>query len=210
MNRTDTLRRRLLSLLSHSALIAAAALAASPLTAAAQSDHPTAVQQLQLSAFGGLSGAYTGLSGGKNLAVTAGADLALPPTVHIRPSLEFRGSFPVDKGKIDSQRSILGGVRADFFLGHRIRPYADFLLGRGQMNYGNGYFFRNFDYVRTTTWVYSPGAGFDYPLTDHFLVKVDAQYQRWGSAPVDSGTIYAKQGTIGLVYIIDFNRHGIH
>ena len=182
-----------------------------PLCSRAQTPQPTAVQNLQLSAFGGLSGVYTGLSGGKNLAVTAGVDLALPPVARvIRPVLEVRGSYPVDSGHIDSQRSVLGGLRVDFLLGHRFEPYVDFLIGRGQMNYGNGYFYKNFEYLLTTTTVYSPGAGFDFALTPHFAVKVDAQYQRWGTAPVDGGTIYAKQGTVGLVYIFDFNRHGIH
>ncbi|MDP9039222.1 MAG: outer membrane beta-barrel protein [Acidobacteriota bacterium] len=207
MNRIEILRRPLL-LLTACVLLAPPVLL--PMRAAAQSQHPTAVQLLELSAFGGVSGVFTGLSGGKNLGVTAGLDLALPPMLHVRPVLEARGTYPVDKGVIDSQRSVLGGVRVNFMLGHRIRPYADFLFGRGQMNYGKGYFYRNSEYELTTTWVYSPGAGFDYELTPHFSAKVDAQYQRWGSAPVDGGTIYSKQGTIGLVYTFDFNRHGIH
>lgn len=206
MNQTDTLRR-LPSLLANAAAAALTSLLMLPFPLVAQSPHPTASQTLQLSAFGGVSGVYTGLSGGKNLDITAGLDLALPPVKHVRPALEFRGSFPIDKGTIDSQRSVLGGVRVNFLLGRRLQPYGDFLLGRGQMNYGNGYFYRNSEYLLTTSWVFSPGLGFDYSLTDHFLVKLDGQYQRWGAAPVDGGTIYAKQGTAGLVYIFDFNRH---
>jgi hypothetical protein len=179
-----------------------------PCAARAQNPQPVAVQPMQLSAFGGLTGDYTGLLGGKNLSVTAGVDLALPPVYHVRPGLEFRGTFPMDKGTIDSQRSVLGGARVDFLLGHRFHPYGDLLLGRGQMNY-NGFFYQNYQYILTTTWVYSVGAGLDYPISDHFLVKIDGQAQRWGSAPVDSGTIWAKAGTIGVVYIFNFNRHGI-
>ena len=191
-------------------LIALLAMLWSP-SARAQNPHPVAVQPMQLSTFGGFSGDYTGLSGGKNLGITAGVDLALPPVYHFRPGLEFRGTFPLDKGKIDSQRSLLGGARFDYPLGHRFHPYGDLLFGRGQMNYGqNGYFYRNYQYILTTTWVYGVGAGVDLPLTSHFLVKVDGQYQHWGSAPVDSGTIWSKTGTIGVVYIFDFNRHGIH
>lgn len=175
--------------------------------------NPAALQPMQLSAFGGVAGDYTGLRGGKNLDVTAGVDLALPPVIgrRIRPTLEVRGRYPIDKGTISSQRDVLGGLRVDFLLGRRFHPYGDFLVGRGQMNYGDhGYIFRNREYILTTTWVFSPGAGFDYDLSQNFAVKVDGQYQRWSSAPVDGGTIYAKVGTIGLVYVFNFNRHGIH
>ena len=203
MKRNKPVRQGVLSLL---AIIAVSWTCA----ARAQNPNPAAVQPMQLSAFGGLSGVYTGLSGGKNLSLTAGADLALPPVSHVRPGLEFRGTFPLDKGHIDSQRSVLGGARVDFFLGHRFRPYGDFLLGRGQMNYGNGYFYRNYEYLLTTTWVYSMGAGIDLPLTNDFQIKIDGQAQRWGNAPVDGGNIWSRSGTIGVVYIFDFNRHGIH
>ena len=168
---------------------------------------PTATERLRLSTFGGLSGDYTGLSGGKNLSITAGADLALFPHFGVRPTLELRGTYAIDKGKIDSQKDILGGLRVDFLVGHRIHPYGDFLLGRGEMNYRSGYIYQNFDYLLTTTTVYSPGAGFDYDLNRHFAVKVDGQFQRWGSTPTASGSIYSKVGTVGLVYYFNFN-HG--
>lgn len=202
MKQNKPVRQKALSLFVTMAVLCAGA-------ARAQSPHPTAVQPMQLSVFGGASGVYTGLEGGKNLSVTAGLDLALPPVYHVRPGLEFRGTFPIDKGTIDSQRSVLGGPRVDFLLGHRFRPYGDFLFGRGQMNYGSGYFYQNYEYLLTTTYVYSVGGGIDLPLTDHFQVKLDGQAQHWGNAPIDSGTIWSKAGTIGVVYIFNFNRHGI-
>jgi hypothetical protein len=173
----------------------------------ARAQHPTAIQKLQLSAFGGVSPVWTGLEGGKNISMTLGADLALPPVYHVRPTVEFRGTYPLDKGTIASQKSIMGGLRVDFLLGHKIHPYGDFFFGRGEMNYGSGYFFHNYEYILTTTYVYSPGAGFDYDLGRHFGVKVDGQYQRWGTAPTDSGHIWSTVGTAGVVYRFDFNRH---
>jgi hypothetical protein len=179
-------------------------------TCAAKAQAPTAIQKMQLSAFGGVSGVFTGLNSGKNFSVTAGVDLALPPVIHLRPTLEARGTFPADHGLVDSQKSAEGGLRVDFLLGHRFHPYGDFLFGRGQMNYGQfGYFYNNFEYLLTTTYVYSPGAGIDFDLGDHFGVKADGQYQRWGAAPTPSGTVYSKVGTLGLVYRFNFNRHGI-
>ena len=108
-------------------------------TRAAQAQGmPTATRQLQLSAFGAVSGVYTGLNGGKNFSITAGGDLGLPPWRGIRPTIEVRGTYPTDHGLVDSQKSILGGLKVDFLLRHRFRPYGDVLFGRGQIDYGMG------------------------------------------------------------------------
>ena len=65
-----------------------------PGIAAAQSAKPTADQDIQLSVFGAASGDYTGLSGGRNLSVTAGIDLALAPWHGMRPTLECAAPIP--------------------------------------------------------------------------------------------------------------------
>src|SRR3954454_25215696 len=109
--------------------------------ATAQVALPTASRTLQLSAFGGFSGVYTGLAGGKNLSITAGGDLGFLPYRGMRPSLEVRGTYPMNKGDIDPQKNILGGLKVDFLLSHRIHPYGDILFGRGEMKYGSGYLF---------------------------------------------------------------------
>jgi len=177
----------------------------------AQEHHPTAVQPLQLSGFAAVGGNFTGLGGGKNFDVIAGADLGLPPVHGMRPTAEVRGTYPSDHGLVDSQKSILGGLRVDFLLGHRIHPYADFLFGRGEMIYSSSFNpYNGFHYELTTTYVYSPGAGFDYDLGDRWGIKVDAQLQRWGGpTPTPSGDVYSKVGTVGIIYRFDFNRRGI-
>jgi hypothetical protein len=175
----------------------------------AQADA-TATRALEFSAFGAVSGVYTGFHGGKNFGVVAGADLGLPPWRGIRPQLEVRGLYPADHGMIDSQKSLLAGLRADFLLNHRLRPYADFLAGRGLMRYGiNGYTFGLKTYIQTVTPVYSPGAGFDYDLSQHLSVKVDAQLQRWGGAPTQSGNVWSKVGTVGIVYRFTFGPRNL-
>ena len=180
--------------------------------ATAQSAKPTATQVIQLSAFGAASGDYTGLSGGKNLSMTAGFDLALPPLQRLRPVFEMRGTYPIDKGTIVSQKDVLGGLRLDFLLGHRIHPYGDFLFGRGEMNYAPpGYKYplnpgpgiQQFYFQVSATYIYSPGAGFDYDLSNHFVIKIDGQVQQWGTGgtvPTASGKLDSTLGSIGLVY----------
>lgn len=177
-------------------------------TASAQGSMPTATRQLQLSAFGAVSGVYTGLAGGKNFSITAGGDLGLPPWHGIRPVIELRGTYPADHGLVDSQKSILGGLKVDFLLRHRLRPYGDFLFGRGQINYGNfGYRYNGNNYMLTTTYVDAAGGGFDYMLGENLAIKVDGQFERWGAPPTPSGTIYSKLGSAGIVYYFTFDRH---
>ena len=197
--------------MKHSKVVLTLALLSATLSwayaAVAQEAHPTATRQLQLSAFGAVSGVFTGLEGGKNFAVTAGGDLGLPAWLGIRPTIEIRGRYPTDHGLVDSQKDILGGLRVDFLLNHRLRPYGDFLFGRGQMNYGlTGYPFNLHIYSLTTTYIDSGGIGFDYSLNDHLAIKVDAQVERWGSAPTSTGRIYTAVGTAGLVYYFNFDR----
>ena len=176
----------------------------------AHAQNPTALQTLQLSTFAGVSPVFTGLGGGRNLSFTAGVDLAVHPYRGLRPTLEVRGTYPMDSGNVDSQKDILGGLRVDYPIGHRFHPYGDFLFGRGEMKYGAGYFFNNFEYVLTTTYVDSPGAGVDFDLTPHFGVKLDAQFQRWSAVPTPSGTIWNKAATAALIYRFQFKPYRGH
>jgi len=186
------------------------AIALLPCVATAQQAKPTATQDISLSPFGGVSGVYTGLVGSRNLSATLGIDLALSPWQGLRPILEVRATDPIDRGVVVSQREVLGGLRLDLLLGSRLHPYGDFLFGRGQMNYTGtpcnapgqfGYVFGSKCYQVTTSYVYSPGAGFDFDLSTHVAIKVDGQYQIW-DGPTASGKIHPAIATIGLVYHI--------
>ncbi len=168
---------------------------------------PTARQTLQLSAWAGGSGVFTGLESGRNGSVTAGVDLGIRSFFGVSPTLEVRGSYPVDKGAVDSQENVVAGV----LLGkryRRLRPYVDFLYGRGQITYTPAFPDPTFTvyYLQTTSNVLSPGAGVDFDLSRHFSVKADVQFQRYATPVTTSGTLYSKPITLGLVYRFDFNR----
>lgn len=169
---------------------------------------PTATRQLQLSAFVGGTGTFTDLAGGKNLDITAGADITVLTFRRFRPAAEIRGSYPIDEGTISSQKNFLLGPRFEYPLG-RLHPYANFLIGRGGIEYlHGGYIFGNVRYLSSNTLVLSPGVGFDYNLTHHLAAKVDFQYQLWDIPAVVSGSINPKAITVGAVYVLDFNpRH---
>jgi hypothetical protein len=168
----------------------------------------TATQQLELSAFAGGTGTFTGLEGGKNLDITAGADLTFLGFRMLRPSFEVRGSYPIDKGTISSQKSFLLGPKVEHRFG-RLHPYVDFLIGRGEIDYGfGGFAVGNVLYISSTSTVYSPGGGLDYNFIHQIDLKADVQYEHWDAPVVASGVIHPVAVTLGAVYRFDFNpRH---
>jgi len=185
--------------------------------AAGAQANDTAYQTLALSAFGGFTGTYTGLytpdgnTQGKNLGITAGGDLRVSHFRGFYPSVEVRGSFPVHKGTIDSEKNVLVGLRVErpYFHG-LLHPYAGFLVGRGEIDYqGGGYYVQSSSvvYYYTVSNVSSPMLGMDVDLTHHFALKVDAQFVQYKTPVTDSGKIAAVPVTAGVVYKFDFNHH---
>lgn len=172
----------------------------------AQSDA-TAVQPLGISAFGGATGTWTNISGGRNLGITAGGDVAFLSFRRIRPVIEVRGTYAVHKGQVDAQKDVLGGLRLEHQIG-AFRPYVNFLLGRGAIDFENGgYLNGGYLYLRTVSLVYSPGLGVEYDVTHHWSAKADFQYQHWGTPAVPSGVVNPRVLTAGAVYRFDFNHH---
>ena len=188
-------------------LVLACLLLAAP--AAQAQATPAYVQPWELSAFGGINGTYTGLSGGKNLGITAGVDLRVYNFRRYMFSGEVRGTYPLDGGSIDSQKDVLGGLKVDRTFFGRVHPYADILAGRGLIDYeGKGYLNppETLIFTSSPSTVISPGAGVDLDLSDQIAIKLDAQFQHWDTPVTTSGVIYAKALTAGIVYRFDFNR----
>ena len=169
---------------------------------------PAGTQKLQLSAFAGATGTFTDFEGGKNLGITAGADLTFLFFRTFRPSFEARGTYPIDKGQISGQKNFLLGPKVEYPIG-RFHPYVDFLIGRGEIDYHDpGFVFGNTLFISTNTVVYSPGVGLDYNLTHNLAVKADAQFQHWNTPVTASGAIHPTALTLGAIYTFDFNpRH---
>jgi hypothetical protein len=172
---------------------------------------PAAVQNLKLSAFGGITGTYTGLASARNLGLTGGVDLGFLPFHGLYPTLEFRGTYAIDKGSIDSQNNVLGGLKIAAHLGH-LYPYGNLLFGRGEISYGNGYQVPRepIFYTQSSSNVISPGGGLDLRLTDQLALKFDLQVQRYSAPVIETGHLYAKSATLGVVYHFDFNHHTRH
>jgi len=177
---------------------------------------PTASRAFEPSAFAGFTGAYTGLESSRNLGFTAGFDLGFHPFFGLLPAFEARGTYPMANGEVVGEEEALGGLRVQKRY-NRVRPYIDILFGRGQLNYQNGGFIvpaQNFRYVQSTSNVISPGIGVELDVTEHFALLLDGQFQHWdipfstGSNPAVPGSLYSKDGTIGVVYRFGWLRHG--
>ena len=176
----------------------------------------TASRAVDPSVFAGISGAYTGLSGGRDLGVTAGVDVGFRQFFGLSPAIEVRGTYPMDNGTIVGEESFEGGLRIQKRIG-RLRPYVDFLAGRGELNYQNGGYIvaaQDFRYLQSTSNVFSPGLGFETDLTEHFALLLDGQYQHWAipftptGSSTASSSIDSKVGTIGVVYRFGWLVHG--
>lgn len=179
--------------------------------AAAAQSSPTASKMLGISAFGGINGTYTGLSGGRNLGITAGVDIGIRSYFGFQPYIEGRGTYPIDDGHIDAQKDALGGIRMERGVLPGLRVYGDFLLGRGEIDYQNGGYpalSGNYLYLRSTSNVFSPGVGAEYRLTRDISGLVDVQLQHWDTPATPSGSLWARPITIGVRYHFNFNRKG--
>lgn len=166
-----------------------------------------------------VSGVYTGLGAsplegdgvhqgpeGRNISFTAGADLGVYSLFGVRLGGEVRGEVPIASGRLDGQKSILGGLRfthepSGYGAFGKFRPYVDVLAGRGEITYQNGgYPLPGVLYLSNTSAVYAGGGGFEYDVTRAFSFKADALVERWHTPVVGSGKIYSKQGSVGIVY----------
>ena len=180
---------------------------------------PTATKQLDLSTFVAGTGTFTDFRGGKNLAITAGADLTYLSLRLFRPSIEVRGTYPIDEGNINSQKSILAGPKVEHDFG-RFHPYADFLVGRGEIDYLHDSLTvcntnvpniqQCYAFLSTNTTVYSPGGGLDYELGKGLAIKGDIQYQHWNAPTVPygvTGVVHPVAVSFGAVYHFNFDPH---
>jgi hypothetical protein len=195
------------------ASLAALALASLSFRHASAQAVPTASRAFDLSAFGGVSGVYTGLGDGKNLSITAGVDLGFRRFFGVHPAVEIRGTYPVDSGQLVNEKNVLGGIKVLRRFG-RLTPYGDALFGRGLIKYINGYIVTlpdgsQIEYLQNPSNILSGGGGVDFSVTNHFSIKADGQFQRYNSPVTASGHLYSKPLTLGVVYKFNFGQYPV-
>jgi hypothetical protein len=160
------------------------------------------------SVFVGATDVRTGINDGKNLAITGGLDIGFYAGRRFEAALEYRGSYPTDKGSIDSQKSNLGGIVFSRSRGF-IHPYGEAFWGRAEIDYagagvqvpGTPIF-----YTQSSSNVFAGGGGLLVDLGPRFALKLDALFQRYNTPVTASGHIYPQSGTVGILYRIRPSR----
>ena len=162
----------------------------------------SATQQAHLEVFGTLTGTRTGIASGKNIGITAGADLAVHRSRYYIPYLELRGAWPFYSGDTNSYHDLMGGLKFSR-VWRSNQVYADALFGRAEIEYQHGGLpnpSHTFLYRKSPSNIFSLGAGMELPLGSSFGLRTDVQWQRYNTPVSSSGHANAFPISIGVLY----------
>jgi opacity protein-like surface antigen len=173
----------------------------------------TASKSAEISAFGGYVASQPDYGPFIKTGFGAGVDLTIFPRFPVAPSFEVRAHEV--SGPYLIQRSLMAGLRVQRDIRNRFHPYADFLIGVGQIEYKP---IPNPDYTADQSKAYSIGGGINIDLAYHLAAKFDYQQQEWNLGPnaqnKPQGGDYTLSPTtmlVGVTYTVPFrklNRHG--
>ena len=138
--------------------------------------------------------------------LTAGLDIGHP--IHIRwilPALEIRANYAGETVAV-GEESVAGGLKLGLNLvsSPRIRPYVNFLVGAGQINFNNAP-----PYTKDNSVLYQYGAGIDYEIVANFALRAEFQHQNWDLGRLLQGkdSLTPSAFNLGLSYRIpSFHR----
>jgi hypothetical protein len=124
------------------------------------------------------------------------------------PAVEFR--VKIADGETVDEKTYGGGVRIEKSFG-RFRPYGDFLISAGSINYHfrappikpNGQ-----PYLSDSSVVYTYGGGLDFDLSDKFSARGEFQGENWSLGGYTPITLTPTMWSIGVVYRIPFRPIG--
>lgn len=128
-----------------------------------------------------------------------GMALTFQPWMKMDRNVEVRAVYPVSSGDGASEKSVMAGLSLSHTF-KMLRPYGDFLYGRGRIEYPKSYEYNDYVYVNSATNIYSPGGGVDVHLLGRLSLKADFQYQHWHTAAVSGGHVWSEVGSVGLSY----------
>ena len=173
----------------------------------------TASKSAEISAFGGYMASQPDYGSFIKKGFAGGADLTIFPKFPVAPSLEVRAD--VAAGDFITENAYLIGVRVQRDIRNKYHPYADFLVGEGQITYKVAPYP---NYTGDKSKAYSYGGGINIDVAYHLAAKFDFQEQSWNLGANASlkpqGGNYTLSPTtmiVGVTYTIPFrklNRHG--
>lgn len=156
----------------------------------------TASKSADIAVFGGWQGAHPDYGPYNSYGGMFGVNYTRYLHFPVDPSLEFRANFHSNVAV--TEHSYVVGLRAAVPL-RFVRPYADFLIGPGTIDFPH-----NVGYTHDDSVVYSYGGGVDVPFLRSFALKLDLQAQHWNTGQL---TYTPTLGTVGISYTIPFRPH---
>ncbi len=158
-------------------------------------------REASLSAFG----MFTHLTpdyGGPVKAFTVGGDYTRFFQV-LSPALEFRYKDSA-MGTV-SEKTYGGGIRVERSFSY-FRPYADFLISKGTINFAQKYYIGANGTGTNGSVVYSYGGGLDYDFADQWAVRVDFQQESWNVNKSPDVTLGPRALSFGILYHFRFHH----
>jgi len=168
----------------------------------------TASKGAEISAYGGYVASSPDYGLFIKKGIGAGVDFTIFPRLPVAPSLEIRGHEAF--GGTVTEKALMAGLRVQKDLRQRYHPYADFLIGTGEIVYQvDPYPQYNSDRSKA----YSYGGGINIDVAKHFAAKFDFQEQSWnlgsnGNLKPSGGnyTLSPRTFLVGATYTIPFRK----
>jgi hypothetical protein len=168
---------------------------------------PTASKSNDISAFAGYSYANPMYGPDYDHGFSFGANFVHHlPHFPIDPSIEAR--INLLSGADVSERSYLFGVRAQTLGYFHVHPYADFLVGAGDIYF---HLTNGSTYISDNSLVYNYGGGFDIDVYKQYQLKIDMQSQNWSIGHGSGDNFNPWIGMVGVTYRLhfrDYNKQG--
>lgn len=130
------------------------------------------------------------------------------------PAVEFRAKIANGTG-VD-QKTYGGGIRVEKDFHQLFRPYGDFLVSSGTINYhlvtppnqpappGIPYVLHTYS---DSSVVYTYGGGLDVDITENFSARGEYQHENWSLGKYGPVTLTPSMWGFGVVYRIPFRPH---
>jgi hypothetical protein len=169
----------------------------------AQADN-AALKKAEIDVFGGFLYLHPGDSASSDAGGTLGINYTRYFHLPVAPSFEVRANSA--SGSDVNEKSYLVGLRAYGDLHTKYHPYADFLIGKGNIHYNNDDpRYNPYGLLGDESAVFNYGGGVDIDVTHNFAAKIDVQAQRWRTGVT---TYYYPVGVlVGINYRLPFRRY---
>lgn len=158
-------------------------------------------REANLSAFGMVTRLSTDY-GGTVKAITIGGDYTRFYQL-LSPALEIR--FKDSAMGAVSEKTFGGGIRVERSFSY-FRPYADFLISKGTINFAQKYYIGANGTGTNGSVVYSYGGGLDYDFADQWAVRVDFQQENWNVNKSPDVQLTPRALSFGILYHFRFRR----